>query len=130
MEHSIPLAKKMGARLAIPLKVSAPFHSSLMKTLASEFTLFLQSIKFNEAVVPIIQNVDAQPHQNPEILKQNLVSQLFSAVKWTDTLSMLYSKGVRNAIEVGPKKVLTGLCRGFDIKCTPIEQLVAQKEIS
>ncbi|MCK5848664.1 MAG: ACP S-malonyltransferase [Caldisericia bacterium] len=130
MENSIALAKKMGAKLVIPLKVSAPFHSSLMRALSSEFTSFLQNIEFKESNVPIVQNVDAQPHQNPDVLKKNLVSQLYSAVKWTDTLSMLYSKGVKNAIEIGPKKVLTGLCRGFGLECTPIEQLVSQKEQS
>ena len=98
-----------------------------MKPLAHEFTTFLKDIEFSESRIPIVQNVDAQPHQNPEILKQNLVSQLYSAVKWTDTISMLCSKGVKSAIEVGPKKVLSGLCRGFDIECTPIEQLVEQQ---
>lgn len=127
MEKAPEFAKKEGARMCIPLKVSAPFHSSLMKSLETEFTNFMQTIQFHDASIPVIQNVDAQPHMNAQRIQWNIVQQLFHPVRWTDTLSMLCSKGIKNAIEMGPKNVLTGLSRGTGIRCKPVESVCKEE---
>ncbi len=124
MKQAPQYAKEMGARMSIPLKVSAPFHSSLMKPIEEKFSTFLQNYSFRDATIPIVQNVDAQPHQSATMLKYNLIQQLSHPVLWIDSICMMASKGVREAVEIGPKNVLSGLCRGTQIQCTPIESIV------
>jgi [acyl-carrier-protein] S-malonyltransferase len=124
MKQAPSYAKEMGARLCIPLKVSAPFHSSLMKPIEEKFSTFLQKYSFHDATIPIVQNVDAQPHQFATMLKYNLIQQLSHPVLWIDSIDMMASKGVREALEIGPKNVLSGLCRGTQIQCAPIESII------
>ena len=124
MEQAPSLAKEMGARMCIPLKVSAPFHSSLMKPIEEKFSTFLQEFTFHDASIPIVQNVDAQPHQAASMLKYNLIQQLSHPVLWIHSIDMMASKGVREALEIGPKNVLSGLCRGTQIQCTPVESMI------
>ncbi|MDD4028446.1 MAG: ACP S-malonyltransferase [Caldisericia bacterium] len=130
MEKAPGVAKEMGARMCIPLKVSAPFHSSLMKPIERKFSTFLQTYRFKDAKIPIVQNVDAQPHQSARMLKYNLIQQLSHPVLWKDSLDQMISKGVTNAIEVGPKNVLSGLCRGSAIQCVPVEVLRKNEQTS
>jgi [acyl-carrier-protein] S-malonyltransferase len=123
MEKAPALAKEMGARMCIPLQVSAPFHSSLMKPIERKFSVFLQDYCFKDATIPILQNVDAQPHQCAKMLKYNLIQQLSHPVLWKNSLDEMIARGVTEAFEIGPKNVLSGLCRGTKIKCVPIETL-------
>lgn len=93
----------------IPLNVSAPFHSPLMKPAQESMSLILKGMKFSEARMPIIQNVDAKPHTKAQDIQHNLIEQISAPVKWTQTMSELKAQGVTRAIEVGYGKVLSGL---------------------
>ncbi|WP_409305387.1 ACP S-malonyltransferase [Peribacillus sp. SCS-155] len=108
------LAKERGAKRAIPLDVSGPFHSSLMEPAAERLRAELDGISISSAAVPVIANVDAKPVQSPEEIKEKLIKQLYSPVLWEDTVKTLLSLGVDTFIEVGPGKVLSGLIKKIE----------------
>ncbi|CAH0346948.1 ACP S-malonyltransferase [Bacillus sp. CECT 9360] len=108
------LAKEKGAKRAIPLEVSGPFHSSLMKPAASRFEKTLEEVAIREAAIPVISNVTAEPIHLPEEIKQKLLEQLYSPVLWEDSVRTLLSLGVDTFVEVGPGKVLSGLIKKID----------------
>lgn len=118
------LAKEKGAKLILPLKVSAPFHSSLMQKMAQHFSNELDYLKIHTPVFPVIQNYDGQVHQNSEIIKRNLVLQLYHPVLWRQSVEELINRGTQEVIEVGPKKVLAGLLKKLDLKVETAEDLV------
>jgi [acyl-carrier-protein] S-malonyltransferase len=118
------LAKEKGAKLVIPLKVSAPFHSSLMQKMASRFSQELDQIKIETAKLPIVQNYDGAVHQNSDMIKRNLILQLYHPVLWRQSIDELINRGVQEIIEVGPKKVLTGLLKNVNITTISSEDLV------
>ncbi|NPA13953.1 MAG: ACP S-malonyltransferase [Aquificae bacterium] len=94
---------------AIPLKVSVPSHSSLMKEAAEKFKKVLQEVEFSEAKIPVVQNVDAQPHTSAEEIRENLYLQLFKPVRWVESVKFMADQGVDTFIEIGPKNVLSKL---------------------
>ena len=103
-----------GARRAIQLPVGGAFHSPIMKPAKSELENAINSTEFNKPICPIFQNVCAQAVVDPKEIKQNLIEQLTSPVKWTQTmLNIVKEKGVE-VIEVGPGKVLQGLFKKID----------------
>ncbi|MGG4169748.1 ACP S-malonyltransferase [Rossellomorea vietnamensis] len=104
-------AKEAGAKRVIPLQVSGPFHSQLMKPAAEQFVSILDSITIKDAGVPVIANVTAEPVTGHEEIKRLLIEQLYSPVKWEDTVEKLLELGVDTFIEVGPGKVLSGLVK-------------------
>ncbi|RXI98042.1 [acyl-carrier-protein] S-malonyltransferase [Anaerobacillus alkaliphilus] len=110
------IAKEKGARRIIPLQVSGPFHSSLMKPAAEKLADVLNSIEINDAKVPVIANVTATPVTSGETIKQNLIEQVFSPVLWEDTIVNLLNAGVDTFIEIGPGNVLSGLVKKVDRK--------------
>ncbi|MFD0049272.1 ACP S-malonyltransferase [Actinomycetes bacterium NPDC127524] len=112
------LAKEKGAKRAIPLVVSGPFHSELMKPAAARLQEVLDSISVQDAAVPVISNVTAQPIHKPEEIKEKLIEQLYSPVLWEDSVITLLSLGVDTFIEVGPGKVLSGLIKKIDRKAS------------
>ncbi|WP_419883803.1 ACP S-malonyltransferase [Peribacillus sp. B-H-3] len=112
------LAKEKGAKRAIPLVVSGPFHSELMKPAAARLQEVLDSISVNDAAVPVISNVTAQPIHKPEEIKEKLIEQLYSPVLWEDSVNTLLSLGVDTFVEVGPGKVLSGLIKKIDRKAS------------
>jgi [acyl-carrier-protein] S-malonyltransferase len=114
LERAIQGCQEAGARRAMQLTVSAPFHSELMKPAAEAMTAELEAIPFQIPNIPIIQNVHAQIELNPDKIKQNLIGQICSAVKWTDTVQLLSSDGVDKVVECGPGKILTGLIKRID----------------
>lgn len=114
LEKAISACKAAGARKAMQLAVSAPFHSKLMEPAAAQMSLELQTIALETPQIEIIQNVDAQPHRDPARIRENLVSQMFNAVKWTETVQWLGANGCTSAIECGPGKVLCGLIKRID----------------
>jgi [acyl-carrier-protein] S-malonyltransferase len=118
------LAKEKGAKMVLPLRVSAPFHSSLMQKMAQNFSIELDYLKVNTPTCPIIQNYDGQVHQNSEIIKRNLVLQLYHPVLWRQSIEELINRGVQEAIEVGPKKVLAGLLKKTNLKVMSSEDLM------
>jgi [acyl-carrier-protein] S-malonyltransferase len=114
LARAISGCKEAGAKRAMPLAVSAPFHSELMKPAAENMAAKLEAVIFSTPVITIIQNVDAEIHVDPNEIRQNLVKQMYSAVLWTDTVQRMKSEGVSNIVECGPGKVLTGLTKRID----------------
>jgi len=108
VKQLVKLAKSKRIK-AIPLKVSVPSHSSLMKEAASRFRERLEEVTFRDASIPVIQNYDAKPHTKAEEIKENLYLQLFNPVRWTDSVNFAVSQGVDTFVEIGPKNVLSKL---------------------
>ncbi|MCM3038328.1 ACP S-malonyltransferase [Paenibacillus motobuensis] len=106
--------KEIGAKRAIPLEVSGPFHSSLMREAAGRLSGKLDSVSFQDAPVPVVANVTARPVQRSEEIKQLLVEQVYSPVLWSDSISWLIEQGVDTFVELGPGSVLTGLIKKID----------------
>lgn len=108
------LCKEAGAKRALPLAVSVPSHCALMRPAADKLAAMLESIAFSAPLVPVINNVDVAAPTEPEQIKQALVEQLYSPVRWTETVLELAKNGVDTLYEVGPGKVLTGLVKRID----------------
>tara|TARA_B100002051_G_C16644251_1_gene590335 strand:+ start:219 stop:1154 length:936 start_codon:yes stop_codon:yes gene_type:complete len=96
---------------SIPLKVSAPFHCSLMKPAARFMENKINNIKFKNPSVKIINNVNANSETNPDSIKKLLIDQIFSTVRWRESIIKMYEEGVKNFIEIGPGKALTGMVK-------------------
>jgi [acyl-carrier-protein] S-malonyltransferase len=103
--------KEAGAKRALPLKVGGAFHSPLMEPARVELAEAIQSTKFKKPICPIYQNVNAQSVSEPEIIKQNLIKQLTSPVRWTQTAKNMIADGASSFTEVGPGNVLQGLVK-------------------
>ncbi|GGF68102.1 malonyl CoA-acyl carrier protein transacylase [Paenibacillus albidus] len=106
--------KEAGGKRAIPLEVSGPFHSSLMKEAADRLAAELMSVTFNKPSVPVIVNVTAAPVTDPEEIRELLVRQVYSPVLWEDSVNWLLKDGVDTFVEIGSGSVLTGLIRKID----------------
>lgn len=102
-------AKAAGAKRALPLKVGGAFHSPLMEPAREELAGAIEATEFHAPSCPIYQNVDAKPHTDPAEIKANLVAQLTSPVRWTQTVLNMISDGATEFVEFGPGKVLQGL---------------------
>lgn len=100
-----------GAKRALKLKVGGAFHSPLMEPARAELATAIESTGFNKPVCPVYQNVDAKPETNPAIIKANLIAQLTSPVKWTQTVQNMIADGADHFIELGPGAVLQGLIK-------------------
>lgn len=107
-------AKEVGAKRALPLDVSGPFHSSLMKPAAEKFKDVLNGMNIVDAKIPVIANVMAEPIIEADIIKEKLVEQLYSPVQWEDSVRKMIELGVDTFIEIGPGKVLSGLVKKID----------------
>jgi [acyl-carrier-protein] S-malonyltransferase len=114
VERAIGLAKERGARRAVLLQVSAPFHCSLMQPAQDALAPVLESLPFLPAKVPVVVNVDAALETDAQALRDALVRQVTGAVRWTQSMQLLIAEGVTNFVEVGPGKVLCGLLRQID----------------
>jgi [acyl-carrier-protein] S-malonyltransferase len=114
VERAIGLAKERGARRAVLLQVSAPFHCSLMQPAQDALAPVLERLPFLPAKVPVVVNVDAALVTDAEALRDALVRQVTGAVRWTQSMQLLIAEGVTNFVEVGPGKVLSGLLRQID----------------
>lgn len=106
--------KTAGAKRALPLKVGGAFHSPLMEPARIELAEAINKTTFHNPVCPVYQNVNALPATDPDIIKQNLIDQLTSPVRWTQTVLNMISDGARTFIEVGPGTVLQGLVKKSD----------------
>jgi len=109
-------AKEAGAKRALPLEVSGPFHSKLMKPAAERFSSVLDELTMKDAEIPVIANVTANPTSSKEKIKELLIEQLYSSVLWEDSVQKLMELGVDTFIEIGPGKVLAGLIKKIDRK--------------
>jgi len=119
VKRIIEKAENAGAKRAILLQVSGPFHSSLMKVIAEEFEKELDKVNFKNARVPIVSNVLADYVRDAEEIKKLLVRQLFSPVLWRQSVEKMIEDGVSKFKEIGPGNVLTGLVRKIVSK-TPV----------
>jgi len=114
LELAIEALKDAGAKRAMPLAVSAPFHSELMKPAAEKMADVLADVIISNPTIQILQNVDAAYHSSADAIRPNLVTQMYSAVLWTETTQRLVADGVTTIVECGPGKVLTGLNKRID----------------
>ena len=123
VERAVALAKERGAKRAVLLQVSAPFHCSLMQPAQDGLAPILQEIPFSAAKIPVVVNVDAALVSDGAQLRDALVRQVTGAVRWTQSMQLLIAAGVTTFVEVGPGKVLTGLLRQIDRsqKCAQVE---------
>ena len=103
--------KEAGAKRALVLPVGGAFHSPLMNPAKKELEAAIKKTIFSKPICPIYQNVSAQAVSNPEIIQQNLISQLTAPVKWTQTVKNMLSDGAKSFTEVGPGKTLQGLVK-------------------
>ena len=113
-KHSIELLQssfKENKIKSIPLKVSAPFHCSLMKPAAKTMEEKIINTQFNNPIISIVNNVTAKSESDPSIIKKLLIEQIFSTVKWRDSIINMSESGVKNFIEIGPGKALTGMVK-------------------
>lgn len=106
--------KEAGAKRALPLKVGGAFHSPLMEPARVELAAAIDKTAFKIPICPIYQNVNALPSSSPEAIKKNLIEQLISPVRWTQTAINMIADGARTFIEVGPGTVLQGLVKKAD----------------
>lgn len=106
--------KEAGAKRVIPLEVSGPFHSSLMKPAAEKLAEVLATLPLAKAGVPVVANVTARPVTEPEDIRRLLVEQVYSPVLWEDTVAWLIAQGVDTFIEIGSGSVLAGLIKKTD----------------
>jgi len=107
-------AKAEGAKMVIPLRVSVASHSPLMAGAAEKFGALLKEVTFKEFNVPVISNVEAEPMNSADEAAGLLERQLTSPVRWVDTIKKMRDRGVKRIVEIGPKKVLTGLIKRID----------------
>ncbi len=109
--RAIELAKGKGAKRAMPLPVSAPFHCSLMVPAGERLADVLADISINEMTLPVISNVEASPNQDSSRVCDLLVRQVSAPVRWQETIACMVNLGVERYIEIGPGKVLSGLVK-------------------
>lgn len=111
VERANELCKAAGAKRALPLPVSVPSHCALMKPAADKLAADLNSISFHTAVIPVVNNVDVVVASDAAAIKDALVRQLYSPVRWTESIEFLAAQGVDSVIELGAGKVLSGLIK-------------------
>src|SRR6185369_13965769 len=117
VERAVDLAKAKGAKRAVMLAVSAPFHCELMKPAAERLELVFNETVFADSRIPLVTNVDAALITSGAEAKDALLRQVASPVKWSDSIKLLLGEGVTRFIEVGPGKVLSGLVRQINRQC-------------
>ncbi len=110
VNKAMELLKEEGAKRVLPLPVSVPSHSSLMKPAADELADYLKDVAINTPKVQVIHNVDAKSHENPDDIRDALVRQLYNPVRWKQTIQII-TDGADVVVECGPGKVLGGLTR-------------------
>jgi [acyl-carrier-protein] S-malonyltransferase len=111
VERAVEIAKRMGARRAIMLSVSAPFHCALMQPAADVMAEALARIAIKQPVVPVVANVSAQPISDPEEIVSALVAQVTGTVRWRESITSMAAAGVDAFYEIGAGKVLSGLVK-------------------
>ncbi|MEG6615281.1 ACP S-malonyltransferase [Peptococcaceae bacterium 1198_IL3148] len=111
LEAAMALAKEAGARRCVPLAVSGPFHSSLMRPASDRLAKELEQITISDPQLPVLSNVTADYVQRASEIKQKLIEQVFNPVRWEESVQRLAADGYNLAVEVGPGKVLSGLIK-------------------
>jgi len=111
VDRAIVLAKENGAKRALPLPVSAPFHCSLMVPAGERLADILAGVKVGDMTVPVITNVEAAPNQDSSRVCQLLIDQVSAPVRWEETIVCMVKLGIERYVEIGPGKVLSGLVK-------------------
>lgn len=116
---------------SLPLKVSAPFHCSLMKPAAKVMEEKIKKTEFKKPLLEIINNVTASPEKNPENIKKLLVEQIYSTVKWRQSITKMNELSVKNFIEIGPGKVLNGMVKRTlkNVSCFSINSIIDMENV-
>ena len=127
VQRAADLAKANGAKRAIMLQVSAPFHCSLMQPAQDRLAQDLCSLRFNDPTVPVIKNIDGQPTTSGDEAREALIRQVTGAVQWVKSVETLRDAGVTTYLEVGPGKVLCGLTGQIQkgVSCAHVEDEVS-----
>ena len=112
--RAIEACKARGAKRALPLPVSAPFHSGLMQPAAVKLGVYLAKIVFSGPEIPVLNNVDVKEEADPNRIKDALVRQAASPVRWVEIIRRMAAQGVTHVVECGPGKVLAGLVKRID----------------
>jgi len=114
VERAMALAKEKGAKRALPLPVSVPSHSSLMRPAAEKLLAHLQGVAIAVPAIAVLHNTDVQSHAEPDAIRAALAKQLHTPVRWVETVRALKAAGIERVIECGPGKVLAGLNKRID----------------
>jgi [acyl-carrier-protein] S-malonyltransferase len=114
VEKASELLKAAGAKRVLPLPVSAPFHTSLMKPAAEKMAVHIVATTFSAPAIPVVHNVHAKTESDPEKIRQLMIQQIDSPVLWVDCVNTMVSHGIKTVVECGPGKVLCGLCTRID----------------
>jgi len=114
VERAMALAKEKGAKRALPLPVSVPSHSSLMRPAAEKLLAHLQDVSIATPRIPVLHNTDVQSHTEADAIRAALAKQLHTPVRWVETVQALKAAGMERVIECGPGKVLAGLNKRID----------------
>jgi [acyl-carrier-protein] S-malonyltransferase len=114
VERACQAAKDKGAKRALPLPVSAPFHSSLLKPASDRLREYMAGVNFSAPQIPVINNVDVAIVTDPAAIKDALVRQAASPVRWVETVQKMAASGITHLVECGPGKVLAGLTKRID----------------
>ncbi len=108
------LLKAAGAKRALPLSVSAPFHSSLLQTASEKLAIYLEKVTFHPPSIPLINNVDVSVLSDPQAIKDALVRQAAKPVRWQEIIQAMAAQGITQVVECGPGKVLAGFTKRID----------------
>jgi [acyl-carrier-protein] S-malonyltransferase len=131
VQRAVELAKTRGAKRAILLSVSAPFHCALMKPAGDRLAMDLDALQIGKPESPLVNNADAQIVRSAEAVRDGLKRQVTAPVRWAESMSRLLDEGVDLFVEVGPGKVLSGLMRQIDrgAKCLHVEDSASLSEV-
>ena len=111
VERGMALAKAKGAKRALPLPVSVPSHCALMKPAADELAAYIENVPMAAVQIPVVHNADVSAYSEPDRIKDALVRQLYSPVRWVETVQYVHAQGIAASAECGPGKVLAGLTK-------------------
>lgn len=111
VDRAVELAKEAGARKAMPLAVSVPCHSDLMRPAAEKLAEQLRATTIGQPAIPVVNNIDAEVELNPDLIREKLIAQLYSPVLWVASVKTLAATGVDTLVECGPGKVLCGMSK-------------------
>ena len=122
-ERAAGMARSFGAMKAVPLAVAGAFHTQIMRPADQRLAEALAGVPMHKPKIPVVSNVDACPHDDPEQIRQLLIRQVLQPVRWEDSMRYLLEKGFGQFYEVGPGRVLRGLLRRIDRKvpCQSVE---------
>ena len=120
VEKACEVLKGMGAKRALPLPVSAPFHSSLMKPAAERLKAALQVTDFSDPLIPVVNNIDVAIEDDHDRIRDALYRQAFGPVRWVECIQQIKAMGLHTVVECGPGKVLAGMTKRIDAELTGV----------